>query len=55
MRYSMPGWLYALLPFLYVVGGLLVVFGVDNKVGLVAGLTLTNIGFLIIGLRRYIE
>jgi len=55
MNKSMPHWLYALLPFTYVVIGISVAVGMDNKIALIAGLTLSNVGFLIIGLRRYIE
>jgi len=55
MNNSIPHWLYALLPFIYVIVGMSAAFGMDNKIALIAGLTLSNIGFLIIGLRRYIE
>ena len=55
MNKLMPQWLYILLPFLYVVVGISVAVGMENKIALVAGLTLSNVGFLIIGLRHYIE
>jgi hypothetical protein len=53
MDFWIPDWIYRLLPYTYILVGLAVVFNLDSKVALVSGITLSNIGFLLIGLRRY--
>ena len=53
MGYWIPDWLYKLLPYIYIVVGLLTIFSLEGKVAMVSGILLSNIGFLLIGLRRY--
>ena len=53
MDYWIPEPLYRLLPYFYIISGLSTIFTVETKVALISGLILSNIGFLLIGLRRY--